>query len=120
MAAIGNPRGPRFLVGFDPPKEGRGATHLEEIHGDHRQRERDEEHHREEVKWRGAEERAWLVARHGRREVHLALEPGKRHVARGFAFGQRDCVLVQAADHGQRALVTKVRVRRIRNTQAIE
>ena len=33
-------------------------------------------------------ERAWLVVRDGRGEVHLALEPGERHVARGAAFGQ--------------------------------
>src|SRR5450759_4659696 len=37
------------LAGLDAPKERRRATHLEEIHGDHRQRERNEQHHDEPV-----------------------------------------------------------------------
>lgn len=38
------------------------------------------------MKWRDAKERAWLVARDWRREVHLALEPIECKIARRFAF----------------------------------
>jgi hypothetical protein len=39
------------------------------------------------VKWRDAEESAWLFWRNRRRKVHLAFEPVKCEVARRLAFG---------------------------------
>ena len=43
-----------IFVRFDPPEQRGGAAHLEEIHGEHRERERDEQHHREKMQYREA------------------------------------------------------------------
>ena len=48
----------RVRVGTETPEEGRRAAHLEEVHGDHCKRERNEQPHREEVEQRDADEPA--------------------------------------------------------------
>src|ERR1035437_7234482 len=75
------------LAGLDPPKERRRATHLEEIHCDHCERERNEQYHDEPVI--NIQAGMFRIATGKRQELHIALEPSERHVARRFAFGQR-------------------------------
>jgi hypothetical protein len=74
----------RALVGFDPPEEGCGPAHLEEIHGEHRGREGHEQRHREEVQGREAASHACApLHRAGDTRLISLPEPRQRDIAWG-------------------------------------